>query len=243
MPRLQLLDLPVDSLNRDGLLDAVEALVSAGSGGRVGYLNVHVANLAAKNPDLSSFLQDTDICYCDGEGIRWAARVLGEELPERMTGADWIWDLAQRAEERQWRLFWLGQEPGVAQAAAEALLRKHPQLTIQTAHGFHPEDAQADLVQQIQTFQPHILLVGLGSPKQEAWVNKWSSSLAPAVCWCLGATADFVSGHSNRGPSWLYNHQEWIARLVHEPTRLWRRYLLGNSRFALRVARRRLRQV
>ena len=243
MPRLQVLDLPVDPLDRSGLLDAVEALVSAGKGGRIGYLNVHVANLAAQNPALSDFLQSTDLCYCDGEGIRWAARILGSNLPERMTGADWIWDLTQRAEEQQWRLFWLGQEPGVTQTAAEVLRNQYPSLQVQTAHGFHKDHAQADLIEQIQTYNPHILLVGLGSPNQEAWVTEWSQSLSPTVCWCLGATADFVSGKTNRGPAWLYTRQEWLARLANEPSRLWRRYLVGNSRFALRVARRRLRQV
>lgn len=243
MARLQVLDLPVDPLNRAGLIDAVTDLVSAGAGGRVGYLNVHVANLAAHNPELASFLQSTDVCYCDGEGIRWAARVLGSELPERMTGADWIWDLAKRAEEQQWRLFWLGQEPGIAQTAAKTLQGQHPNLQIETAHGFHKESAQAELIERIQSFKPHILLVGLGSPQQEAWVTEWSQSLSPAVCWCLGGTADFVSGKTNRGPAWLYERQEWMARLANEPTRLWRRYLLGNSRFALRVARRRLRRV
>ena len=243
MPRLQVLDLPVDKLDQAGLLTAVGSLVTAGRGGRVGYLNVHVANLAAHNPDLVSFLQSTDVCYCDGEGIRWAARMLGSELPERMTGADWIWDLAKQAEQQQWRLFWLGQEPGITQAAADVLQKQHPNLEIQTAHGFYEDDAQAELINQIQAFKPHILLVGLGSPHQEAWVTQWSQSLSPTVCWCLGATADFVSGKTNRGPAWLYTRQEWIARLANEPARLWKRYLVGNSRFALRVARRRLKRV
>ena len=63
------------------------------------------------------------------------------------------------------------------------------------------------------------------------------AALAPAVVWCLGATADFVSGNVSRGPAWLYARQEWLARLVTEPGRLWKRYLLGNARFGLRLLR------
>jgi N-acetylglucosaminyldiphosphoundecaprenol N-acetyl-beta-D-mannosaminyltransferase len=243
MPRIQVLDLPVDVLDRDALIDAVTALVKAGNGGRVGYLNVHIANLAAGHAPLTAFLESTDICYCDGEGIRWAARMLGSELPERMTGADWIWDLAAQAEVQAWRLFWLGQEPGITQAAADALLLRHPNLEIQTDHGFHDDKDQGALMDRIRAFQPHIILVGLGSPMQEAWVTQWSASLSPAVCWCLGSTANFISGKTPRGPSWLVERQEWLARLVTEPTRLWKRYLIGNSLFALRVARRKLRGV
>ena len=98
MSRIEVLGLPVDVLEQSGLLSAVEDLVEAGAGGRIAYLNVHVANTAASNPALAAILHSTDVVYCDGEGIRLAARWLGQELPERMTGADWIWDLAALAE-------------------------------------------------------------------------------------------------------------------------------------------------
>jgi len=235
MSRIEVLGLPVDVLEQSGLLSAVEDLVEAGAGGRIAYLNVHVANTAASNPALAAILHSTDVVYCDGEGIRLAARWLGQELPERMTGADWIWDLAALAEKKAWRLFWLGGRPGVAAAASEALKQQHPTLQMETDHGFHSEEEQEALLTRIQAYAPHIVLVGLGTPLQEQWMDRTHSLLSPAVTWCLGATADFVSGEVSRGPAWLHTRQEWISRLVTEPRRLWKRYLVGNTRFALRL--------
>ncbi len=237
MERTWLLGLPLDVLDRDGLLQAVSDLVGRQEGGQVAYLNVHVANVAATDKRLAATLADCDIVYCDGDGIRRAARWLGSDVPERMTGADWIWDLAALAEDRGWALFWLGGQPGVAEAAAQALRTLHPALQIQTDHGFHGANEMPALVARIQAVKPRLVLVGLGTPLQERWMQDHHGDLAPAVVWCLGATADFVSGNLSRGPAWLHTRQEWLARLVAEPGRLWRRYLLGNARFGLRLLR------
>jgi N-acetylglucosaminyldiphosphoundecaprenol N-acetyl-beta-D-mannosaminyltransferase len=237
LERTWVLGLPLDVLDCGGLLRAVSNLVEKKEGGQVAYLNVHVANVAATDERLADLLADCDIVYCDGDGIRRAARWLGSEVPERMTGADWIWDLAALAEAQAWSLFWLGGQPGVAEAAAQALRARHPALQIQTDHGFHPPEEMPAVVARIQAARPHLVLVGLGTPLQERWMQAHHAALAPAVVWCLGATADFVSGNLSRGPAWLHARQEWLARLVTEPGRLWRRYLLGNARFGLRLLR------
>ena len=105
--RVRVLGLPVDSLDLPGLLDAVEGFIDRGAPVTVSYLNVHVANIAADDPELTRFLQTIELCYCDGSGVVLGARLLGESLPARMTGADWIWSLAARAEGR-WRVAWIG---------------------------------------------------------------------------------------------------------------------------------------
>jgi N-acetylglucosaminyldiphosphoundecaprenol N-acetyl-beta-D-mannosaminyltransferase len=220
-------------VDRAGLLDAVEGFMHAGGRSTVGYANVHVLNTAAGDAALREFLNALDLCYCDGNGVKWAARATGQHLPERMTGADWIWDFAARAEGR-WRVFWLGGEPGVTAAAAARLRERHPRLDILTDHGFH--DDEAGLVARINAARPDVLLVGMGTPVQERWVARWRDTLAVPVVWVLGATHDFVSGRVDRGPAWLHRDHEWLARLWTDPRRLWRRYLLGNTAFAARVA-------
>lgn len=241
-PPIDVLGLPVHPVDLAGLLDAVAEQV--GSGGRctVAYLNVHVANVAATNPDLARFLkEDVDICYCDGAGVVLGARLLGHELPGRLTGADWIWDLAGLCVERGWRLFWMGGEPGVTAEAAAKLRARHPALDVVTDHGFHQgPEAELALVERINAAGPHLLLVGMGTPVQELWVARWRASLEVPVVWCLGATADFVSGRVSRGPAFLHRRAEWLARLLTEPQRLWKRYLLGNPRFLARVVRKRV---
>jgi len=221
------------------MLDAVEEFARRPDPATIAYLNVHVANLAAGHEDLAEFLRAVDLCYADGAGIVLGARLLGEHLPQRMTGADWIWDLAARCEGR-WRLAWIGGEEGVAEDAVAVLRAQHPGLQAWCTHGFHPEDAVPAMLAECNAFAPHIVLVGMGTPTQELWVKRWRSAIEAPVVWCTGATADFVSGATARGPKWLHQRQEWLARLVTEPRRLWRRYLLGNPLFLTRVIRQRL---
>lgn len=235
---MTVLGVPVACVDRSGMLDAVEELVQRGQA-TVAYLNVHVANQAAGDPALLAFLQGVDLCYADGAGVLLGARLLGERLPERMTGADWIWDLAARAEGRL-RLAWIGGAEGVTEAAAEALRERHPGLQVWTDHGFHQD--VPGLIARCNAFAPDIVLVGMGTPTQERWVQRWRPDLQAPVVWCIGATADFLSGQTSRGPEWLHQNQEWLARLLTEPGRLWRRYLVGNPLFLARVIRSRLRR-
>ena len=241
MSRVDVLGLPVDVLTEEDLIDAVAERIEAGGKHTVAYLNVHVANLAAKDPALTRFLQSVDICYCDGEGIRLGAKLLGESLPARITGADWIWKLAEQAEGR-WKIAWIGGEPGVTHQAAAILQAKHPNLDIHCDHGFYRNDRYPQVIEALNEAKPHVLLVGMGSPLQEQWVAHWRDQVDAPVVWCLGATADFVSGKVSRGPAFLHNRQEWIARLLVDPKRLWSRYLLGNTRFLGRVVKAKTRR-
>lgn len=237
-PSVRLGGVRVDAVDRVELLDRVAGFVEADARATVTYANVHVLDVAAHDEELRRFLDAADLCYCDGVGVVYGARLTGQSLPGRMTGADWIWDFAARAE-GSWRVFWLGGEPGVTEAAAAKLRERHPGLQIATDHGFHTDIAP--LLARINAWQPHVLLVGMGTPTQERWIARWRGALDVPVVWALGATHDFVSGRVSRGPAWLHQNQEWLARLLVDPRRLWRRYLLGNARFLARCTRQALR--
>ena len=210
----------------------------------IAYANVHVINTAAHHPPLRDFLNTVDVCYCDGNGVVLGAKLLGEVLPERMTGADWIWALAAEAERQGWRLYWIGGAEGVTAAAAAALQARHPALIVDTDHGYHAKDGPEDdaCIARINAAAPHIVLVGMGTPIQEDWVAAVRERIDAPVVWCLGATADFISGQVARvGPAWLVDNHEWLSRLLADPRRLWRRYLIGNSTFLARIGAARLR--
>ena len=244
MARVDVLGVGVDALTWPELLAAVSAAIATGGPSTVAYANVHVLNVAQRDAALRAFLNAADICYCDGNGVVLGSRLLGQPLPGRMTGADWIWLLAAAASEAGWRIHWIGGEPGVTAAAAAALRARFPALSVSTDHGFHARagvDNDACLA-RLNRARPHIVLVGMGTPIQERWVADNRGRMDAPVVWCLGATADFVSGRVRRpGPAWLVEHHEWLSRLIADPRRLWRRYLLGNGRFLLRVARQRTR--
>jgi N-acetylglucosaminyldiphosphoundecaprenol N-acetyl-beta-D-mannosaminyltransferase len=248
--RVDVLGVGVHALRRQDLLDQVEAWMEDAAARRpdgqvrrtVAYANAHVLNTARGDARLRDFLNAADLCYCDGNGVRLAASLLGDELPERMTGADWIWDLAWRAE-RRWRLYWIGGEPGVTAAASHQLLERHPRLQIETDHGFHervgPEDDKC--IARINAFRPDLVLVGMGTPLQEQWVEERRARIDAPVVWCLGATADFIAGKVRRGPAWAVEHAEWLTRFLVEPQRLAGRYLVGNATFLAAIAAQRAR--
>lgn len=239
---VDVLGVRVHPVDLQGLLDRVGQAIAQGGPFTIAYANVHVLNTAARDGRLTRFLNDVDLCFCDGNGVRMGAQILGRDLPHRMTGADWIWDLAARAEAEGWRIWWIGGEPGVTDEAAAVLRQRHPELQLGTDHGFHarqgPEDAAS--IERINAFSPDIVLVGMGTPVQEYWIEERRSRIDAPIVWCLGATADFLTGRVSRGPRWFTDRFEWVGRLVAEPRRLWKRYLLGNPVFLARVAAQRL---
>jgi N-acetylglucosaminyldiphosphoundecaprenol N-acetyl-beta-D-mannosaminyltransferase len=233
-------ELPIELGHPDELLERIIGWV--GEGGptkRVMYVNAHVLNESREDPALRGALMDADLVYCDGYGVRLAAKALSAEIPHRMTGADWIWDLAARCEERDASVYLLGGDPGVAAQAGQRLRRAHPELrVVGTHHGYFDVGSGHDerVIEDVNSCRPDILLVGMGTPKQEIWAQRTVERLDCSVLWGVGALFDFVSGRVPRAPASLSdNGLEWIFRLAIEPQRMWRRYLVGNPVFLGRV--------
>ena len=203
------------------------------------YANAHTINLAFENEDIKQLLNRSDITYCDGNGVRWAAKQYGIDIPERHTGADWIWKLAKEAEQQQWTLYWIGNEAGLTELASERLRAHFPDLQVHCDHGFHPSSGPEHeaMLTRIEDANPDILLVGMGTPTQEIWIEKHRERLSSIpILWALGAAAEFVAHPETRpGPKWMTEHLEWVSRLMADPGRMWKRYLLGNPKFVWRI--------
>jgi N-acetylglucosaminyldiphosphoundecaprenol N-acetyl-beta-D-mannosaminyltransferase len=210
---------------------------------RVSYVNAHVLNQSFTNPELRRALQASDLVYCDGYGVRLAARLVGLPVPHRMTGADWIWAVAALCQESGRSLYLLGSEPGASADAAAELQRWYPRLEVcGTHHGYFDIGAPhaERVLEHIADTSPDVLLVGMGTPQQELWVERYADRLDVGVVWTVGALFDYLSSRTPRAPHWLSdNGLEWIFRLAIEPRRMWRRYLLGNPAFLGRVWRER----
>ena len=236
-------EIPIDLGQPADVLRAITGWAAGANGTRrrkrVMYANAHVLNQSVEVPALRRILGDADLVYCDGYGVRVAARALGVEEPHRMTGADWVWGLASICEADGISLYLLGSEPGAAREAARRLRRWHPDLDVVGAHhGYFDADTPHNdrVLEDINACRPNILLVGMGSPKQELWVDRYAHRLDVDILWTVGALFDYVSGRVPRAPRWVAdNGLEWIFRLGIEPQRMWRRYLLGNPVFLSRV--------
>ena len=239
--RARIFDIPVDLAPPHELLRRITGWVrDDGPPRRVMYVNAHVLNQSREDPSLRDALEHADLVYCDGYGVRLAARALEAPIPHRMTGADWVWDLAALCEAQDASVYLLGSEPMVAAQAASRLRERHPRLRVAGSHHgyFHLDSPHAErVVEDLNARRPDIVLVGMGSPKQELWVQRTVPRLDARVVWTVGALFDYVSGRVPRAPRWLSdNGLEWIFRLAVEPQRMWRRYLVGNPQFLGRVA-------
>lgn len=235
--------LPVHPLRLTELLALLDGAVAGEGRLTVFYANVHAANLARRDPALRAAYAAADLVFCDGQGLRLGAAILGQPLPERFTPPDWIDALAARCAARGAGIFLLGGRPGVAEAAAARLRERHPGLPTAAHHGYFLDSpaAEAGALEAVAAFGPGVLLVGLGMPLQERWVAARRAAIGAPVVMTVGALFDYLGDAVPRGPRWLTdNGFEWLCRLYYEPRRLWRRYVLGNPSFLLRVVGRRL---
>jgi N-acetylglucosaminyldiphosphoundecaprenol N-acetyl-beta-D-mannosaminyltransferase len=243
---VNVLGVGVDPLTLEELHAEIGHLVRGSRRGLVLNVNAHCLNLCYEDPALRAFFNGAEVVFCDGAGVMLAARVLGGRIPERITYADWAWRLAALAAAEGFTLFFLGARPGVAQEAAQRLKERYPDLEISgVRHGYFDHAAGSPeneaVVEEISAAAPDILLVGLGMPLQERWLMDNRERIDAGAILTGGAVFDYVSGRLERGPRLLTgNGFEWLARLLAEPRRLWRRYLVGNPRFLFRVLKQRL---
>ena len=241
--KIDVLGVGVDPITVDGLHVEIARLVRGGKLGLVLNVNTHCLNLCYEDRALRDSLNGADVVFCDGAGVMLAARMLGERIPERITYAAWIWQLADFAATEGFSLYFLGAGPGVAQEAARRLRERYPALRIVgTRHGYFDHSAGSAeneaILEEINAAAPDILLVGLGMPLQERWLTENRRGLDASVALTCGAAFDYASRRVRRGPRLLTESGfEWLARLLSEPRRLWRRYLLGNPLFLSRVLR------
>lgn len=203
--------------------------------------NVQAVVLANKDPEFARILEEAPVVFCDGSGVRLGAKLLGRELPPRITYADWVHELVPFLRDEGHTFYLLGSRPGVAEEAARKLEERYPGIRIVgTGHGyFRKEGAENDeAIAKVNAARPDVLLMGFGMPLQEKWVDANIHRLDARVILSGGACIDYVAETVRRGPKILVDHHmEWLARLIVEPRRLWKRYILGNPHFLLLVLR------
>jgi N-acetylglucosaminyldiphosphoundecaprenol N-acetyl-beta-D-mannosaminyltransferase len=244
---MDLLGIPVDFVDKAQVLDFMAGVIADGHQAAVLNVNVNLANLAAQQPWLKAYFHQGQMVFCDGDGIRWALRILGLKVPPKVTYNDFIWDIARWCEERSYSLYLLGGRPGVAERAASHLKARLSRLRILgTHHGYFEKQCLANdgVVAEINRLCPDVLLVCFGMPTQERWVRDNAPRLAVHAIMTGGAALDYAAGMARMTPRWIKRLQmEWLFRFLLEPRRLFFRYFVGNPLFFGRVVAARLRQL
>lgn len=238
----------VDALTFEGALDAFDALVAAGKGGRVYTPNIDHVVLAEEDMRFAEAYARADLSFADGMPLVALSRLRSVRLPEKVSGSDFMLPLMERAARRGWRVYLLGGMEGVAETAAAKLVERYPGLQIVGKDPAHislsasKEEREREIA-RIKETQPDVVLVALGAPKQEIWIDDVATALAPSVLMGVGASLDFLAGRAVRAPQWMSKAGlEWLHRLTKDPKRMFQRYLIRDSRFPGILARQWMRQ-
>jgi N-acetylglucosaminyldiphosphoundecaprenol N-acetyl-beta-D-mannosaminyltransferase len=195
----------------------------------------------ASDAEVRELYDHADIRVADGMPLVWACRLQGQPLPERVPGSSLVWLIAERASREGRSVYLLGGDLRANERAAQVLLGKYPALKLcgRSSPQIDSPPSEAEIMTvctELEQLQPDVLLVALGSPKQE-WLIHALRALLPCT-WCIGIgiSLSFVAGEIRRAPAWMRRSGlEWFHRMCQEPRRLTKRYLIDDLPFALRL--------
>ncbi len=233
--------LAIDALTEAEVVEHVVGELRARRGGRMVTLNVDIFRAASIDPKFKELIAGASLMVADGMPLVWASKLRHTPVPERVTGSSLIFTLSEAAAEAGQSIYLLGGAPGVPEQAAAALRSRYPALRVVGADspslGFDDTPAGLDAVcKRMAAAEPDIVYVGLGFPKQERLIARVAPRMPSAWFIGCGAAISFAAGATHRAPQWMQQAGlEWLYRLITEPRRLARRYLVNDLPFALRL--------
>lgn len=227
------LGIQVDALTIPNLNSLIAQSIEQNEKWIIANHNLHSLYLYHHDRRMRTFYAKADYTHIDGMPIVFLGKLRGFPLKrsQRVTYADWVWSLMAQAQEKGWRVFYLGSKPGVAEKGARILRQKFAGLQIDVAHGYIniQKGSQENLatLAKINAYQPHVLMVGMGMPRQEYWILDNLEQIQTNTILTSGACIDYVAGAVPTPPRWMGKlGLEWLYRFLSEPRRLWKRYLV-----------------
>lgn len=240
-PVIKLRGLNIHAITEAQAVEHVIGELAKGRGGWVVTPNLDHLRRLERDSAFASLYRNAQLVVADGMPLIWAARIQGTPLPQRVAGSNLISSLSAAAARAGRSIYLLGGAPGSAEAAAEVLCRRHPELRIAGIDcpeiGFEKDESRLKgLIDRLRQADPDIVFVALGSPKQEWLIGELRGSLPRAWWLGIGISFSFLAGHVKRAPLWMQRcGLEWVHRLCQEPGRLAQRYLVQGLPFAARL--------
>ncbi|MCG5216876.1 WecB/TagA/CpsF family glycosyltransferase [Streptosporangium sp. KLBMP 9127] len=231
----------LDALTQRQVVDRVLAGLRAGEGGHIVTPNVDICRTASRDASVRGLLARAEIAVADGMPLVWASRLMDTPLPERVTGADLIWSLSAAAARHGFPIYLLGGRPGTPESAARVLADRFDGLEVAGVdappYGFEGCAGEVARVRDaLVAAGPKLVFVGLGFPKQDRLIAALRADLPGVWFVGCGAAIGFAAGAVRRAPAWMrVSGLEWLFRLLCEPSRLARRYLIDDLPFAFRL--------
>lgn len=182
--------------------------------------NPEIILLANKNKEYKSIVDKSYLVTPDGIGVIIASKIFKQPLVERVAGIDLLMSLLEIANKNKWKIYFLGTTEERVSKATENIKEKYPNIEIKYHNGFFDSNEEQKIIKDINDFQPHLLLTGLGAPKQDIWIDKHKDNLSFSIAFGVGGTFDILSGELKRAPIFFQRFGlEWLYRLIQEPTR------------------------
>ena len=237
-----LLGIRIDNATMPSAIKRIVEMLDSEQPNQVCFVNPHYINEACRVPEYKQVLDQANLVLADGFGTKLAGKILHRPIRQNLCGTDLFPRLCAALNGSGKRIFLLGAAPGAAEGVAEWVLERYPDVLISgTHHGFFTPEEEGGVVRQIAASGADLLVVAMGVPRQELWVHHHAGELGVKAAIGFGGLFDYFAGRVPRAPQWVREiGMEWVYRLIQEPRRMWRRYLIGNALFLARVMHERL---
>ena len=208
-------------------------------------VNSATINDIVRNEEFRETINRSDLVHIDGMSVVWALRSFGYHIPERVATPDLADDILKMADREKMSIFLFGASENVLSLCRHKIEMRYPGITLAgSRNGYYRPDEEKEIFDVINKANPDILLLGMSSPKKELFFESYRRDLKVRYILGVGGYFDIVSGHIRRAPRWMQNTGlEWLFRLLQEPRRLWKRYLIGIFQFIALVSKEKCRRV
>jgi N-acetylglucosaminyldiphosphoundecaprenol N-acetyl-beta-D-mannosaminyltransferase len=238
--KIDFLGIPVDVLTMQQTIDTVDNAIQNKKCINHVVINAGKVVSMQTNKQLYDSVVNCDIINADGQSIVWAARFLGKKLPERVAGADLMQHLVKLSFEKGYKCFFFGAKEEVVKKIVDIYSDQYsPAIIAGYRNGYYTKEEEPVIAIQIAQSGAQLLFVAITSPKKEIFLDKYKAELQQVYFTMgVGGTFDVVAGLTKRAPVWMQNiGMEWFYRFLQEPRRMWKRYLIGNTKFIWYVMR------
>jgi N-acetylglucosaminyldiphosphoundecaprenol N-acetyl-beta-D-mannosaminyltransferase len=242
--QINFLGVRIDNLTMAEASAKIVTMAQAEQSSQVCFVNADCFNIASTDNDYRTTLSRAKLVLADGIGVRLAGAILDQNVRENVNGTDMLPYLCEALQKAGLGIYLLGGKPGVAEDAGKWITDHYPNLVISGIRdGYFSDEEEPTVLEDITASKAAILLVALGSPRQDKWIAQHRAAMGAKVLIGVGGLLDFYSGRIPRAPAWVRElGMEWFYRFWQEPGRMWRRYFLGNFEFLYHVLGERLRQ-
>lgn len=227
------MDIPVQALSMDESLGYIRSRIEAGIFTQHVVVNAGKIVAMQSDEELRRSVLEADMINADGMSVVWASRFLGKALPARVAGIDLMLELVKMSFEKGYKCYFLGAKQAVVEAVVAEFSGKYsPDIVAGYRNGYFSSEDEAQVAEDIAASGADMLFVAMSSPKKEIFVNKYKDVMKVPFVMGVGGSFDVVAGVTKRAPLWMQRlGLEWFYRFIQEPRRMWKRYLVGNSKF------------